>query len=366
MAAVRQLARLAAVAPAGITGRRAALLVPPSPALTLLLGEEEAAVQEGRLGVVHQQQHAHVRVVVKVGVHLASAHHACGAGQRRVQLAERRRRLQGLAGCMVQHPLVEACGHNCESTHGLSACLPFPSNDPPSDSIGNADWPLLPCAPSPPRHASSASPAQAQPCAAARWPACRPPCAPSRPPRVPTRRHQPVLLPRIHVLLQLAGPFALRQRHHCAIPALQPLLQPDGTGAQRRGRMRPGCAPLTKRAGRPRGAWGSSARSSVGLTAARALPGRLPAKALPTAATLGLGARLQPRTCIISSRFFSRGSPSSPRKGLCVSSTVPGPSSCTGPTKGRLGRALATAATYLVGPALAQLRRCLCEPRVLP
>lgn len=40
-----------------------------------------------------------------------------------------------------------------------------------------------------------------------------------------TRRHEPVLLPRVHVLLQLASPLALRKRHHRAVTPLQPLLQ---------------------------------------------------------------------------------------------------------------------------------------------
>jgi hypothetical protein len=45
--------------------------------LTLLLGEEVPAVQEGRLGVVHQQQHPHIGIVVKVHVQLTGTDHTC-------------------------------------------------------------------------------------------------------------------------------------------------------------------------------------------------------------------------------------------------------------------------------------------------
>jgi hypothetical protein len=83
-AAMRRAQVSSASGPRAAKERRSTRRAPPvaAPLRTLLLGEQEAAVQKGRLGVVHQQQHAHVGVLVKVGVHLTGAHHACDAAVR--------------------------------------------------------------------------------------------------------------------------------------------------------------------------------------------------------------------------------------------------------------------------------------------
>ena len=143
-----------------------------------------------------------------------------------------------------------------------------------------------------------------------------------------TARHQPVLLPCVHVALQLARALGLRQRHDRAVPPREPLLRGGGSrarwgGGGRWGRGGSGCERARPGTVRARAA-AACASGAVSCCSPLLLLLLLPAAAASSVIASGPLILLLPmRACRLSSRFLSSGSPSSPRKGLCVSSTNP-------------------------------------------
>ena len=141
----------------------------------------------------------------------------------------------------------------------------------------------------------------------------------------------------------MGGRTEVHKSRHGAVPPLQPLLQGSrGTAASnwvcRAGdaassKVRTSSASARVCGAAERATWQAGSEQPV-TNSPSPFPPAPSAAGPPPRPRTGRGAPMnqmqaanQALACIISSRFFSSGSPSSPRNGLCVSSTKPPPSS---------------------------------------